>query len=301
MPVSAATTLKTMEIETTAAYLRGLRSMSDPVWQRIAQLVNMRTKTIEAPIMGQVGPLREWVGPRQIEQLEANGYAITAKKFEKTISVPQDAVDDDTWDVWMPQMQDLGDQAGAWPDQQVCAKLELGETDLCYDGLPFFSASHPANNLQATFSNLTGSGSPAWYLFDTTKSIKPLIWALRMAPKFTNRWNPNDENVFQKDELQSGVKARGVADFGFPQFAYKLKSTLDATNWETALTNMMSLLNAKGENLGARPTLALIPPILKPVADKLWGRQKLANGEDNIHYKAVDYIVCQRLSNANQT
>jgi phage major head subunit gpT-like protein len=298
MPVNAAT-LKTMEIETTAAYLRGLRSMSDPVYSRIATTVPMTTKSMDAPIMGQLGPLREWVGPRVLETLEANGYTIKAKKFEKTVYVPLEAVEDDTWGVWMPQMQDLGNQAGAWPDQQVITKLAAGATDLCYDGLPFFSASHPTNNVQKAFSNLTGSGSPAWYLFDTTKSIKPMFWGLYKAPVFTNRWSPTDDNVFWEDQLVSGVRARGVADFGFPQFAYKLGSTLDATNWETALTNMMSLLNAKDENLGCKPNLALIPPILKPAADKLWGREKLATGEDNIHYKAIEYVVCQRLSNAN--
>jgi phage major head subunit gpT-like protein len=296
MPVNAAT-LKTMEVDTTNAYLQGLRSMSTPVWERIAQLVPMKTKTIEAPIMGQIGPLREWVGPRQIETLESHGYSITAKKFEKTVDIPVDAVDDDTWGVYLPQMQDLGTQSGAWPDQQVIAKLIAGESDKCYDGQPFFSAAHPANNLQATFSNLAAGANPAWYLFDTTKAIKPMFWGLRKSPVFTNMWDLKDHNVFYLDKYVSGVKARGVADYGFPQFAYKLKTALDATNWETASVNMMSLQNAKGENLGARPTLALIPPILKPAADKLWGREKLATGEDNIHYKAVEYIVCQRLPN----
>lgn len=300
MPVNAAT-LRTVEVATTNAYLQGLKSISDPVWKRIAQLITMSTKTIEAPIMGMIGPLREWVGPRVLETLEAHGYSITAKKWEKTAYVPRDAVDDDTYGVWLPQFQDLGTQAEALPDQQVCAKLEDGENGKCYDGQPFFYSAHPTNNIQTTFGNVYGTGAPAIYFFDTTKAVKPLFWGLRSAPEYTKLWSLTDHNVFWLDRYISGVRARGVADFGFPQFAYKLKNTLDATNWEKVLVDMMSLLNAKGENLGVKPNLALIPPIAKPAADRLWGRERLASGEDNIHYKAIEYVVCQRLSNANAT
>lgn len=296
MPVNHGT-LQTVERQVTNAYLKGLTSFSDPIWSLIAQEVSMKTKTVEAPIMGMLGPLREWVGPRVLETLEAHGYTITAKKFEKTAHIEREAIDDDTHGVWMPQFQDLGLQAAAWPDQQCCLKLETGESSNCYDGLPFFSASHPTNNIQTTFSNLAGSGSAAWYLFDTTKAIKPMFWGLRDAPEFTNFWDLKDPNVFWLDKYVSGVRARGVADWGFPQFAYKVKGALDATNFESAQVAMMSLTNAKGENLGVKPNLAIIPTVHKQAAQRLWDRERLASGEDNINKGAIKYLIGQRLSN----
>lgn len=297
MPVNLAS-LQTAEIETTAAFLRGLQSVSTPVRDRIAMTVNMKTKTIEAPIASMVGPLREWTGPRMVEQLKRGSHAITAKSYEKTVGIPREALDDDTTGAYMAQIETLGMQAAQYSDQLLCAKLEAGETDLCYDGDAYFSASHPVEQgSSTTFSNLTGSGSVAWYAFDTTKGVKPMVWGNRMNPEFVNLWNPEDPNVFNLNEYISGVYARGVADYGFPQCAHKCKNALDATNWETVLTTMTGLENSAGENLQIRPNVIVIPSILEPSAIRLFKTRALASGADNIHFGAVEIIVSQRLSN----
>jgi phage major head subunit gpT-like protein len=49
-----------------------------------------------------------------------------------------------------------------------------------------------------------------WYLFDTTKPIKPLIFQQRQAPQFVYRNQPTDDNVFWNKEFIFGVDARGV-------------------------------------------------------------------------------------------
>jgi phage major head subunit gpT-like protein len=297
MPVQLAT-LQTAEIEATAAFLRGLQSTSTPVADRIAMTITMTTKTIEAPIASMVGPMREWTGPRMVEQIKRGAYAITAKDFEKTISIPRNALDDDNTGAYMAQIETLAQQARLLRDQQICTKLEAGETDLCYDGLAFFSASHLREQGSAlTFSNLLGSGSVPWYLLDTTKGVKPMVWGNRLDPEFANLWSPEDPNVFNLNEYISGVYARGVADYGFPQLALKSKAALDATNFETAMTTMMSLQNAQGENLGIRPNVILIPSILIPAAKRLFQTPHLSTGGENINYGAVEVLVGQRLSN----
>lgn len=55
-----------------------------------------------------------------------------------------------------------------------------------------------------------------WYLADTTRAIKPFVWALREAPSFAMRVDPRDPVVFDRNEYLFGARARGEAGFGFP-------------------------------------------------------------------------------------
>jgi phage major head subunit gpT-like protein len=50
-----------------------------------------------------------------------------------------------------------------------------------------------------------------WYLFDTTKVVKPFIWMLRTAPIFTARTAPTDPVVFDTHKFKYGIEARGTA------------------------------------------------------------------------------------------
>jgi phage major head subunit gpT-like protein len=58
-----------------------------------------------------------------------------------------------------------------------------------------------------------------WYLVDTTKPVKPFVWALREAPSFAMRVDPRDPVVFDRNEYLFGARARGEAGFGFPFLA----------------------------------------------------------------------------------
>jgi len=79
-------------------------------------------------------------------------------------------------------------------------------------------AAGQSNVLQGTMDVLVSSrlaGHPTeYYLMDTTRSVKPLIFQQRMAPIFAWRNRPEDDNVFERDVLQYGVKARGAAGYG---------------------------------------------------------------------------------------
>lgn len=295
MPSNTGNNLKNLELEASLAFKEGLQAMTPTAYRMFTQVFKMNTKTVEAPILSMVEPLREWIGPRLLTTLSARSYAITAKDYERTIRIPRNAVDDATYDLWMPQIRTLGKQADALPDQQVFLKLANGKVDLCYDGLPFFSASHPdgrvVGGVAQTFSNLIGSGSPAWYLFDTTKSIMPMVWGDRKAPEYAQFWDADDDRVFWLNEYVQGVFMRGVAEYGFPQFAARIENVLDATNFENALVAMTAIKNETGQNLGVRPDLAVIPPSLEPAAKRLWGREKLSTGEDNINYQGIKYVV----------
>lgn len=60
----------------------------------------------------------------------------------------------------------------------------------------------------------------AWYLFDTTRAIKPLIFQQRKKPEFVSMDSNTDTNVFMKKQYLYGVDCRDNAGFGLWQLAY---------------------------------------------------------------------------------
>ena len=52
-----------------------------------------------------------------------------------------------------------------------------------------------------------------WYLMDTSKVVKPFVWVLRKPAEFTYLNNPNDQNVYQRNEFDFGVHMRGNMNY----------------------------------------------------------------------------------------
>jgi phage major head subunit gpT-like protein len=66
----------------------------------------------------------------------------------------------------------------------------------------------------------------AWYLFDTTRPLKPLILQQFEQIKFSAMDKEDDEAVFMRDKFRYGTSAKDNAGYGLWQLAYK--STGDA-------------------------------------------------------------------------
>ncbi len=72
------------------------------------------------------------------------------------------------------------------------------------------------------------SGHPTkWFLLDTTKPVKPLIFQQRQKPQFVAKDNINDDNVFFNKEFIYGVDSRDNAGYGLWQLAYGSNGTQD--------------------------------------------------------------------------
>lgn len=50
-----------------------------------------------------------------------------------------------------------------------------------------------------------------WYLFDTSKAVKPMVKQVRFAPDFQALDQPNMSHVIEKDVYRYGARARGAA------------------------------------------------------------------------------------------
>ena len=95
--------------------------------------------------------MREWIGEREIQALAAYDYLIKNKKFEMTIGVPRDDIEDDKYGVYTPLFSNMGEAAALHPDELVFGAMMEGFTAKCYDGLSFFNEAHKVG--KETYSN----------------------------------------------------------------------------------------------------------------------------------------------------
>ena len=64
------------------------------------------------------------------------------------------------------------------------------------------------------------TSATSWFLFDTTKPLKPFIFQQRKAPMPVQQTDPQADDVFMRAEYKFGVEARGNAGYGLWQLAH---------------------------------------------------------------------------------
>lgn len=260
-----------------------------PLWSQVATLVPSTSKVENYGWLGEFPRLREWVGDRQVKSIAASGYQVTNKKFESSIGVPRDDIEDDSYGVFAPLFQEMGYAAATHPDELVFALLAAGFTTTCYDGQYFFDVDHPVGS--GVVSNHGGGSGTPWFLLDTSRPLKPLIFQKRRDYDLKAMTDAQDEAVFMRDEYRYGVDARGNVGYGFWQMAFGSKVTLDATGYAAARSAMMAFKSDEGRPLGIKPNLLIVPPSLEAAAFAVVQAEKLANGQDNPYYNTAKVLV----------
>lgn len=144
-------------------------------YQRIATTVPSSTAENAYPWLGQIPQMREWIGEREIQNLSAYDYTIKNRKFEATVGVPRDAIEDDQYGVYTPSFQSLGFSAAQHPDLLCFEALKNGFKEKCYDGKPFFAKDHPSGEAgKVAASNMSHAKLDA----DTYKAARKSIMSL---------------------------------------------------------------------------------------------------------------------------
>jgi len=260
----------------------------EPKWNKIATMINSTSASEIYNWLGDWPQMREWIGDRRIKQLEAHGYTIRNRKFESTIKVMRDDIEDDSIGIVAPKVQSLGQIAAEHPDQLIFELLASGFVELCYDGQPFFDAEHPVGD--GLVSNLQAGSDLPWFLLDTRRPLKPLIYQKRRDYQFRALNNLEDQNAFMRDEFLFGVDARSSAGFGFWQMAYGSRAALTAENFKLARAAMKKFEGDEGRKLNVNPNVIVVGPGNLDAAETLFATATLANGAGNTLYKAVEII-----------
>lgn len=264
------------------ANFQGGLSQAQSMYQQLATPVPSTTGSEEYPWLGQIPGMREWIGDRVIHGLETHGYTIKNKPFELTVGVQRTSVEDDTYGIYAPMMTEMGRAAGAQPDELAFGVLKDGDKLKCYDEKPFFADNHlvkDAKGKDVAQSNMDlGGNGETWYVMDTTRAIKPLIFQDRKKPNFVAMTAETDPNVFTQAKYVYGVDSRCNVGFGFWQMAHASNVELNQDNLWKAIKAIEGRKGDFGRPLALRATVLVVPPSMQDVANKLLTADLLASG-----------------------
>lgn len=261
---------------------------------RVATVVPSSQKEQKYGWLGKIPNVREWLGARAVQNLQQHDYAIKEKKLELTIAVDRDDVETDNLGIYTPMFTEMGRSAGSYWETLVWSTLKAGFTTACYDGQFFFDTDHPVldeNGDETSVANTDGGSGAGWYLLDTNRALKPIILQKRRDFQFTAKDKLEDDNVFDNNEFVYGTDARGNAGFGFWQFAWGSKQTLNAANYASARSALSGMKGDYGRPLGLMPNLLVVPPALESAGRKLLNSDLGANGETNEWKGTAELLV----------
>ena len=151
-------------------------------WRDVATEIMSSNRQETYAWLGKTTAFREWVGDRVIQNLASHDYTIKNKSFENTIAVDRDEIEDDSLGIYRELFRQLGQDAAHHPDELVFGLLKDGFTKPCYDGQYFFDSDHPVldeNGDEISVSNMQSGASTPWFLLDTSKPLKPMIFQKR--------------------------------------------------------------------------------------------------------------------------
>ena len=243
--------------------------------------------------LGMFPTLREWLGPRHVNSLKAHSFTITNRKFESTISVKRDDISDDRLGIFKPVFTEVGQAAKRHPEELVFGLLKDGFSTACFDGQNFFDTDHPIeiDGATTTVSNMQAGSDPAWFLLDTSRGVRPIIWQEREPYEFQRLDRASDPHVFIHDEYLYGLRARVNAGFGLWQLAFGSKAALTEANYAAARAAMMGFQADGGRELGVSPTVLVVPPSLESDALHLLNTEIKDGGGSNPWKGTAELIV----------
>ena len=115
------------------------------IYDRIATTVPSGTRDQRYPFVAALSAaMREWVGPRVVQNMVLDGVVITNKKYESTLSLQRTDVEDDQYEIFgQMSIPLLAKNAKSLPDREISAAISAN--GLAYDGVSFFDGYHPVD------------------------------------------------------------------------------------------------------------------------------------------------------------
>lgn len=277
-----------------AAFLRGFGSVA-PSWRQVAMEIPSTSDAENYGWMKDLPGMREWVGQRVYLNLEATSAKLKNRKWEHTIAVKRDDIDDDKLGIYTNLFAIQGEIVGRHPDDLVWGLLPAGFGTKGFDGQYYFDTDHAGFNragAEVSWSNTQGGAGKPWFLMDLSRSFMlPLIFQMRRQPEFVPRTDLKDSHVFDYDEFVFGASARYNAGFGFHQLAVGSKQALDADSYEAARLVLAGQYRPDGSPLGVQGTHLVVGASNEAEARELIEAERNAAGATNIWRNTAKLIV----------
>jgi phage major head subunit gpT-like protein len=266
-------------------------------WQKIAKLISSNSKSNSYQWLSQFPAFQEWVGSRNRKKLSEIAYMVVNRKFETTIAVSREDIEDDNIGQYGMLAESAGQSAIDLMNDLMFQALAAGFAEICYDGQMFFDEEHPVapnedgSGTPVLVSNMQTGSSPMWALLCTQRAASPLYLQERIKPQFDAVTSTQNDTVFDKDEYAFGGRWRGEAAYGFWQCAFGSKAALNAANFDAAYAAMMQFKGDGNRQLGIVPDLLVCGPSNRAAAKALLEAERNAAGASNTNFKAVDVLI----------
>jgi len=279
------------------------KSEAAPQFNKIASVIKSTSASNTYGWLGKFPSLAKWIGDRNIQSMKSQAYTITNDDYESTVGVDRNDIEDDNLGVYSPIFKEMGNAAAIHPDEMIFPLLAAGFTTLCYDGQNYFDVDHPV------YPNADGTGvavstanmaedvayeGEAWYVLDTSKALKPLIFQQRKTPNLLAMTKMDDEAVFTRKEYRYGVDCRDAAGFGFWQLAFANKRALTPDNLWESIEKMRSFKADGGRKLGIKPTMLVVPASMEKLATRMLEREMESNSSNELKGR-VELLVADYL------
>lgn len=293
-----AATLAALQQGFNAQFLQGFGSVKSTM-ELIAMRVPSTASLENYGWMKELPGMREWVGQRVVNNLEAQGAQLVNKHYEHTIGVDRNNIEDDKLGIFAPMFAMQGEIVARHPDELVWGLLPQGFATKGFDGQYFFDTDHVGYNAagaEVSWSNTGGGAGAPWFLMDLSRAyMKPMIFQDRKKAEFVSLNRATDPNVFMDRQFLFGVDARYAAGFGFHQLAYGSKAALDAASFTAGRLALETQRRPDGSPLPVLATHLVTGPSNRAAAEAVLMKEYLASGESNTNYKAVNLVIDPRL------
>ena len=118
---------------------------TQPLYPRFASILPSSTASTRYGWLAQQVTLREWLGPRVALNLAERQFTVTNRKFEGSIQITRDQIEDDNLGMFASvSVPQLAQAARKHPDQLFVTYLS--NNPVGFDGVALFSSSHPIND-----------------------------------------------------------------------------------------------------------------------------------------------------------
>lgn len=234
----------------------------------LATTVPSNTASERFDWLGDNPEMREWLGPRHLNEFKTFKYEIFPKDYEVTCRVQRNDLNDDRIGIYKLQAVQGGEAARLLKPRLVCDALDAGTEALCYDGQPFFDTEHPVGedgdiDLVSNYLNSGGaSAASPWYLIDPSRVVKPIVVIDREKPTFQAFADYSNLHTFMHKEFLFGASARMGAGYGLWQTCFRNEAALNITNLKATRTAMQDLRSDRKNEAGRRKKLGIRPTLL---------------------------------------
>jgi phage major head subunit gpT-like protein len=137
---------------------QGAYDSTEPAFSRLTSVLPSSTASTRYGWLAQQVMLREWIGPRVALNLAERTHVVVNRKFEATIQIPRDQLEDDNLGMYAGVMvPQLAQAVKKHADQLTVTLLALssGAGPVTFDGSTLFADAHPN-------FNVTGAGATTY-------------------------------------------------------------------------------------------------------------------------------------------